>query len=80
LAISGRNDSIELYHPVQLCCVPHKFHIINGNLIFWLHTEVVYEIGGILYWVQESEIDPELFHKKVPSGKPELCIAKVFLL
>jgi len=36
---------------VQLCCVPHEFYIISGNLIFWLYTEVVDEIGSILYWV-----------------------------
>jgi len=42
--------------------------------------EVVDEIGGIPYWVQESEMHSELFHKEVPSEKPELCIAKVFLL
>jgi len=42
--------------------------------------EVVDEIGGISYWVRESEIHLELFHKEVPSKKPELCVAKVFLL
>jgi len=48
--------------------------------IFWLYVEVVYKIGGIPYWVQESEMDPEFIHKKMLSGKPGLCIAKVFLL
>jgi len=42
--------------------------------------EVVDEISGISYWVQESKIHLELFHKEVPSKKPGLCIAKVFLL
>jgi len=42
--------------------------------------EVVNEIGSILYWVQESEMYSELFHKEVPSEKPELCVAEVFLL
>ena len=42
--------------------------------------EVVDEIGGIPYWVRESEMDLELFHKEVPSGKPGLCVAEVFLL
>jgi len=42
--------------------------------------EIVDEIGGIPYWVRESEMHSELFHKEVPSEKPELCIAKVFLL
>ena len=65
---------------VQLCCVPHKFHIISGNLISWLHTEVANEIGSILYWVQESKIDPEFIYKKLPSRKLRLWIAKVFLL
>jgi len=42
--------------------------------------EVVDEIGGIPYWVQESQIHSELFYKEVPSEKPELCVTKVFLL
>jgi len=66
--------------PVQLCCIPHEFHIVSGNLISWLYTKVVNEIGSILYWVQKSKMNPELFYKKVPSQKPGLCIAEVFLL
>ena len=42
--------------------------------------EVVDKIGGIPYWVQESEMHSELFHKEVPSEKPGLYIAEVFLL
>jgi len=42
--------------------------------------EVVDEIGGIPYWVQESKIHLELFHKEMPSKKPGLCVAEVFLL
>jgi len=66
--------------PVQLCYVLHEFHIVSSNLIFWLHTKVFDEIGSIPYWVQKSEMDLELFHKKVLSQKPGLCVAKVFLL
>jgi len=65
---------------VQLCCIPHEFHIVSGNLISWLYTEIVNEIGSIPYWVQESKIDLELFHKEIPSQKPGLYIAEVFLL
>ena len=42
--------------------------------------EVVDETSGIPYWVRESEVYSELFHKEVPSEKPELCVAEVFLL
>jgi len=42
--------------------------------------EVVDEIGGIPYWVRESKMHSELFHKEMPSERPKLCIAKVFLL
>ena len=42
--------------------------------------EVIDEISGILNWVWESEMHLELFHKEVPSEKPGLCIAEVFLL
>jgi len=42
--------------------------------------EVVDEVGGIPYWVQESEIYLEFVHKEVPGREPELRIAKVFLL
>ena len=66
--------------PVQLCCVLHEFHIISDNFISWLYMEVVDEIGGIFYWVQESEMHLELFHKEMPSKELGLCIAKVFLL
>ena len=42
--------------------------------------EVVDETSGILYWVRESEMYLELFHKKVPSEKPGLHVAEIFLL
>jgi len=42
--------------------------------------EIVDEIGGIPYQVWESEMDPGFVYKKLPSGKPGLYIAKVFLL
>jgi len=42
--------------------------------------EIVDEIGSIPYWVQESKMDPEFVYKKMPSKKPGLCIAEVFLL
>jgi len=42
--------------------------------------EIIDEIGGIPYWVWKSKIDPEFVYKKMPSRKPQLCIAKIFLL
>jgi len=42
--------------------------------------EIVNEIGSIPYWVRESEINAEFVHKKMPGGKPGLCVAEVFLL
>jgi len=42
--------------------------------------EIIDEIGSIPYWVQESEMNPEFVHKKMPGRKPGLCVAKVFLL
>jgi len=42
--------------------------------------EVVNKIGGVPYWIWESKMHLELFHKEMPSKKPGLCIAKVFLL
>jgi len=42
--------------------------------------EVIDKIGSIPYWVRESEMDPEFIYKKLPSRKPGLWIAKVFLL
>jgi len=65
---------------VQLYCILHEFHIVSGNLISWLHAEVIDEIGSILYWVQESEMDLEFIHKKLLGREPELCVAEVFLL
>jgi len=42
--------------------------------------EVVNEIGGILYWVRESEMYPEFVHKEVSGREPGLRIAEIFLL
>ena len=38
------------------------------------------ELCGIPYWVRESEMHSELFHKEVPSEEPGLCVAEIFLL
>ena len=42
--------------------------------------EVVDEISDILYWVRKSKMYSELFYKEVPSEKPGLCVAEIFLL
>jgi len=42
--------------------------------------EIIDEIGGIPYWVWKFKMDLKFIHKKMPSKKPQLCIAKVFLL
>ena len=42
--------------------------------------KVVDETSGIPYWVRESKMYSEFFHKEVPSEKPGLCVAEIFLL
>jgi len=42
--------------------------------------EIVDKVGGIPYWVQKSEMDPEFVHKEVPGRELGLRITEVFLL